>query len=520
MSSKFAYLDVVTPLNKRGWSTDTAARLPLEGKNESNHYPQTIKLIFRATGGYAATGAVIVALSEFFRFGLVVNATTAGFAFLLAILLASIFFTPAVLIFMSVVATLAFDYFFLPPIGTFNISDPQDWVALVAFVATALIGGQLSARVRQREAQANRKRQEVDELYDLSQKLLSSGNPNELFNLIPIHLMESFNAGEAALFHSDKGDIFRSGINAPQLDGAQLKTVALSGIARYDSERSAYFAPVRLGAQVVGSFGISGSAVSHETLEAVGSLLAVAIDRARAVELLAKLEAMRESERLKSVLLDAITHDFRTPLTSIKVSATGLLDDLEFDRDQRKELLTIIDEECDRISNLVGEAAEMARLESDEVKLELGSHAVGELISAALAECREVTRERTVSIHGNNLELRLHVDLSLATKVLVHLVTNAHRYSSPGRPITIASDEADGFHFISVADQGPGIDETEVSMIFEKFYRGRHQRYRVQGTGMGLPIAKAIVEAHGGTIRVVSRVGYGSVFTVSLPVER
>lgn len=520
MSSKFAYLDVVTPLEKPEWRLDTVATYPLKGRNDSKDYFRTIRHIVRAIGGYAATGAVILALTEFFRFGLVVNATTVGFAFLLAILLASILFTPAVLVFMSVAATLVFDYFFLPPVGTFNISDSQDWVALFAFLTTALIGSQLSARVRLREAQANRRRQEVDELYDLSQKLLRAGNPNELFNLIPLHLVESFKAGEAALFHSDKGEIFRSGIDASKLGAAQLKAVARSGNALLDSERGVYFVPMRFGPQVVGSFGISGSALSRETQEAIGSLLAVAIDRARAVELLAKIEAVRESERLKSVLLDAITHDFRTPLTSIKISATGLLDDLEFDREQRKELLMIIDEECDRISNLVGEAAEMARLESGEVKLELESHSVGELISAAVADCREATQQRTVSVHVKNQELRLQVDLSLAKKVLVHLISNAHLYSSPGQPIAITVQESEGFHFISVADQGPGIDEMEISRIFDKFYRGRHQRYRVQGTGMGLPIAKAIVEAHGGTIRVFSRAGRGSVFTVGLPIER
>lgn len=520
MSSKFAYLDAVTPLNERKWSTDIAVARPSKGQTDSRDYPRIIKHIFRAIGSYAVTGGIVLLVTECFRFGLAVNATTVGFVFLLAILLASILFSPAVLIFMSLAATLAFDYFFLPPVGTLNISDPQDWVALFSFLATAVIGSQLSARVRQREAQANRKRQEVDELYDLSRKLLSAGNPSELLNVIPLHLVESLKVGAAALFHSAKEDIFRSGQDAPQLDALQLKAVALSGNAQFDSKRSVSFVPVRLGSQIVGSFGISGSALSRETLEAVGSLLAVAIDRARAVELLAKIESTRESERLKSVLLDAITHDFRTPLTSIKVSATGLLDDLEFDREQRKELLTIIDEECDRISDLVGEAAEMARLESGEVKLDLGSHTIGELISAALADCRIVSQERTVSVQIENQDLRLTVDLQLAVKVLVHLISNAHLYSSPGRPVTITSEEREGFNLISVADQGPGIDEMEVSRIFEKFYRGRHQRYQVRGTGMGLPIAKAIVEAHGGIIRVSSRVGHGSVFTVSWPLER
>jgi len=230
-----------------------------------------------------------------------------------------------------------------------------------------------------------------------------------------------------------------------------------------------------------------------------------------------KIESTRESESLKSVLLDAITHDFRSPLTSIKASVTGLLDDLEFDREQRRELLTIINEECDRINRLVGEAAEIARLESGEVKLDLASHSVGELLSAALAECKSVAANREICLDVKHQDSRLLVDLSLAKRVLVHLISNANLYSSPSEPIRIATHVRGGFLNISVSDRGPGIDNTEIDHIFEKFYRGKGQRSRVHGTGMGLPIAKAIVESHGGTMSVVSRPGEGSVFTFSLP---
>ena len=232
-----------------------------------------------------------------------------------------------------------------------------------------------------------------------------------------------------------------------------------------------------------------------------------------------KIQATHESERLKSVFLDAITHDLKTPLTSIKVSVTDLLYDLETDREQRKELLTIIDEECDRINRLVSEASEIARLESGQVKLNLVSYSVGELISAALADCRCGSSNREICVDVNHLDSRLFVDLSLAKRVLVHLINNAQLYSSPGQPIRITTKKHNKFYSISVADQGPGIEAEEIDHIFEKFYRGKNQRNRVQGTGMGLPIAKTIVEAHGGTIRVASCVEQGSVFTFSLPAE-
>jgi two-component system sensor histidine kinase KdpD len=217
------------------------------------------------------------------------------------------------------------------------------------------------------------------------------------------------------------------------------------------------------------------------------------------------------------VFLDAITHDFKSPLTSIKASVTSLLGDLVTDLEQRKELLTIIDEECDRIIQLVSEASEIARLQSGELKLDLASHSVWKLISAALAECRNAAPEREFSLDVKHPDSRLLVDLSLAKRVLVHLITNAQLYSSPGQPIRIATESSDKFCAISIADRGPGIREEEIGHIFENFYRGKNQRNRVQGTGMGLPIARTIVEAHRGTIRVISCVGQGSVFTFSLP---
>jgi two-component system sensor histidine kinase KdpD len=232
-----------------------------------------------------------------------------------------------------------------------------------------------------------------------------------------------------------------------------------------------------------------------------------------------RIRATHQSECLKSVFLDAIAHDFKTPLTSIKASVTDLLGDLETDREQRKELLTIIDEECDRINQLVSEASEIARLESGTVKLDLASCSAGDLISSALADCRRAISRREVCLDVKHRNSRVLVDFALAKRVLVHLITNAQLYSSPGRPIRITTQKQNKFYSFSIADQGPGIEEEEIDQIFEKFYRGKSERYRVQGTGMGLPIAKTIVEAHGGSICAITGVGQGSVFTFTLPVD-
>jgi two-component system sensor histidine kinase KdpD len=278
------------------------------------------------------------------------------------------------------------------------------------------------------------------------------------------------------------------------------------------------FVPIRMGVRTIGVLALRGSALSLETLEAVGSLIAVAIERAGAVENLMRTEAARESERLRSALLDSVTHDFRTPLTSIKASVSSLLSGGQLAPEQRQELLTVIDEESDRLNRLVGEAVEMAQLDAHEVKLELRPHSIREVIEAALEESKQVLEQ-------NPVEVRLPVqlpnavfDVTWITKVLHHLLENAVKYSQPGSPIFISAEVKGERLVTNVADRGSGIDDLERSLIFDKFYRGQSQRYRIQGTGMGLAIVKAIVEAHGGRISVTSQLGQGSVFSFGLPI--
>jgi two-component system sensor histidine kinase KdpD len=265
--------------------------------------------------------------------------------------------------------------------------------------------------------------------------------------------------------------------------------------------------------------GISGSMLSRQTLEAIGTLVAVAIERARAIEQLGLTEAAREGERLRTALLDSVTHALRTPLTSIKASVTNLLSNSSVTDRQRQELLTIINEETDRLNRLVGEAGEMARLDAGEVELELEPRPIEDVIAAALSKCPALG-DRVVNVNVQPNLPRVRVDLSRAREALVHLLENANQYSPAAQPITITAELAGEFVVTSVADRGAGIDDLEQSLIFEKFYRGKDQRYLVQGTGMGLPIAKAIIEAHGGTMSLTSQRGQGSVFSFTLPVER
>lgn len=461
---------------------------------------------------------IVAAITEVLR-KLEVNATTVALTYLLAILIVSTAWGLGVAVVMSLAAVAAFNFFFLPPVGTFTVADPQNWIALFAFLSVSVISSHLSSRARQRTEDASARRREIERLYKFSQQLLVTGNVIELLNRIPSQIVNIFEMGAAALFLADKQKIYRSGPGTPQLEAERLKAVVARDEPVIDAENSLCLIPVRLGVRTIGSLGISGPPLARQTLEALGNLVAIAMERARAVEQLGQTEATREGERLRTALLDAVTHELRTPLTSIKASVTSLLSNVDLSAAQRHELLTIINEESDRLNRLVSEAAEMSRLDAGDVELRLALHPIEDLIRNALEQCKSALGSREIRVEVPPGLPRVRVDLPRADEVLVHLLMNANQYSPADEPITISAESNGDFVVTSVADRGAGIDDPERSLIFEKFYRGRDQRYRVQGTGMGLPIAKAIVEAHGGSISVTTQPRSGSVFSFSLPIE-
>jgi len=472
------------------------------------------------TLGVVVSLTVLAGIIFFYRHVLHVNQTTVALSFLLAILAVSAVWGMAVSVFMSVLAMLSFNYFFLPPVGTFTIVDPENWVALFAFLVTSITGSQLSARIRKEAHEAHRRRREVERLYSFSRQLLGEGNVIQLMNAIPDYIVESFEAGAAELFLPQKDKFYRSGFGAAHLDEGKMKAAFLRDEIALDAEHTEYFIPVRLGVRPIGSLGISGSQLSRQSVEALGTLVAIAIERARAVEQLGQTEAERQGERLKSALLDSVTHDFRTPLTSMKAAVTSLLASPNSDSTQSRELLTIIDEECDRLNHLVEEAGEMAKLEAGEITLDLAPTPVNQIIGAALEHSKSALAGRKIDVRVAPGLPPVRADLERAKEALAQLIDNANLYSPKDQPITITAELTGDAVTTSVADRGPGIDDFEQTMIFDKFYRGKDQRYLVRGTGMGLPIAKAIIAAQQGNVSVTSQLGHGSVFSFTLPVDR
>jgi two-component system sensor histidine kinase KdpD len=467
---------------------------------------------------FSVSGLTVCAIAVVYFKWLHVNPTTVGFTFLLFILVISALWGLRYALFTAILSTLAYNYFFLPPLLHLRIADAQDWVALFAFLFTAVVASQLSDRARREAELSTQRRREVELLYAYSQQLLVTDNVFELLNAIPKYIVDSFGVKSAAMFVDEKRkSYYLDSASHSTFPLEQLQAISGRGEPVLDREHSVCYMPLRMGIRTVGSLGLAGCILSRETLEAVGSLTATAIERAKTIEKLTKAEAARESDRLRSVLLDSVTHDFRTPLTAIKASAETLLADIALDSSQRKELLTVIDEESDRLNRLVGEAAEVAQLDSHQMELHFQSHDIRELVDAAIRDSRHALQNHAVTVDIPDDLPSVRIDVTRVTEVLTQLLDNAGKYSPDAAAIHVTIERRSGELVTSVADHGPGIDSFEQEMIFEKFYRGKSQRAAIQGTGMGLAIAKAIVELHGGRIGVTSQLARGSVFWFSLP---
>ena len=471
---------------------------------------------FRRALRLVAAPAIVVLIITFHSSLVSVNHTTVALTLLLAILGISTWWGLLEATIASLVAVLGFNFYFLPPVGTFTVQDPQNWVALIAFLVTAVTASQLSARAKRRTREAVERQKELEGLYALSQSLLLSGSARSASQDLVSRVVKILGVSTAAFYTRSTDEVFRWGPESPLISDEQLRAEREEAVI--GARKDYAIVPVRLGGQALGNLGLAGPLPSEAVLNAVAYLVAIGIERARALAEASHAEAARQSEVLKSALLDALAHDFKTPLTSIKAAATSLLGQAR--PAEEKELMSIINEEADRLNQLVAETLEMVRIEAGKLHPERRPHEVSEVIYSALADLKPVLLDRPVDVRLQNDLPLAEVDFDFIQQVLKQLLDNAVKYSPAQSPLTISARAGEGRIVISVADRGSGIDESERMRVFDKFFRAREHRFRVPGTGMGLAIAKGIVEAHGGKIWVTSEPGQGSVFSFSLPVYR
>src|SRR6202165_126282 len=461
----------------------------------------------------------LVAAITFVFFRLIhVNATTVGFFYLVAILVIATWGGLLEASVSSVVAMLCFNFFFFPPVGTFTVADPQNWVALFAFLATALTASQLSARLKRQRKSALDRQREMERLYALSRAILLTDTTQPTAKQIAHQIAQAFECPAVALYDRNSHQVYVAGPEVfPNID-AKLRESAIRSSVLHEESDEILITRIRLGGEPIGSLAVKHAFMSDAALQSLLSLVAVGLEKAGAQEEVNRAQVARQSEELKSTLLDAIAHEFKTPLTSIKAVTTDLLSNPEESLSQEQRgLVTIADEGADRLARLVTEAIQLARIEGGKFQLNRGIHFPSSLLSAALRQTKSLTDGRELKMEAaEGLPLVL-VDAELIQMVIAHLIDNAVKYTPQGSPIVMGARSAQSGVVFHITDQGPGITQEEQSRIFEKFYRGRVGQH-LKGAGMGLAIAREIVRAHGEDIWVESSPGKGSKFCFSLPI--
>ena len=464
----------------------------------------------------AMTAAALLVVLVYRRI-LHVNQTTVALTFLVMVQMAAFRWGLIYSVCLSVVCTLLYNYFFLPPVGSFTIADPQNWIALLAFLASAIFISKLSENERRQTELSEVRRKEMERLYEFSNQLLMEENVHDVASHAPRVVASIFAFEGVILYLTESDTAYSSDPRRPFVSIEELRTAARLPDGPRPRSEEISIVPLVLGMRASGSIAMTKAGYSEGLYEAIGGLLAIALERASALDRFSRVEAAREGERLRSALLDSVTHELRTPLTAIRAAATSLSSQPSLEESQRREMFAILDEESARLDRLIGQAVEMAQLDTDGIKVRFEPQRLQEVLDLALEDCHSLLRGRPVTVDLPPDMPSILLDRELIRRVLRHLLENAARYSPAGSPVHIRALLGGDRLLVSITDQGQGIDDAEQAYIFDKFYRGSRQRL-LHGTGMGLAIARAILRAHSGGIEVVSHRGEGATFTFWVPL--
>jgi two-component system, OmpR family, sensor histidine kinase KdpD len=445
-----------------------------------------------------------------------VNATTVGFAYLLVVLIiASTWgFVEAAL--SSILATLVFNFFFLPPVGTFTIADPQNWVALFSFLATSLIASRLSAKAKARALEAIERQQDVERLYSFSRAILLIDRTGPFPRQLAEKVVEIFKINTAVLLDRRTDEMYRVGGTSED----DLENHVRAAVAGVDSFRASgadcVVVPILHGTEAVASLGLRGPKMPQSLLNGIANLVAIGLERARAQDLAQQVEAARQSEQLRTTLIDAMAHEFKTPLTLIRAATTSLLANPDRPSDVLNEQLKIADEEAEHLKELIDNAVEMARLDTAHIDVHPEISNLQDAVREVLASMRTEIDERRVRVVCDQLLPAMGFDRRLMKLAIKQLLDNALKYSPSETPVEIALYESNGAITLEVANYGNGIPLEEHGHIFERFYRSPSIKNQIPGSGLGLSIAHSIVQAHNGELSLSSEPGR-TAFRITIP---
>ena len=479
-------------------------------------------------GGIAAMTAALRLLG-------VANATTIALSYLLVVLFVASLGDVVTAVVTSVTAMLCFNFFFMPPVGTFTIADPQNWVALVAFLVVSVVASRLSTSARAKAQEALDRRNELTRLFDVSRDILLTTEREGALAAIARHVSRRFELDTVAICvpAADGGwRVEHGGAASPQLAATDLDRAFASstGAVEFDARTRSYgghreiasqlgpiaLAPVRVGARAVGLLATGGRALEAGTRDAVAGIVAIALERSEFLEERRGAELARQRAELSSALLASLSHDLRTPLTAIRTAVSNLDSDV-LPEDQRRDQARVASGQLDRLTRLFDEILDMARIDAGTVQPQRAWVAPSEIVEAAIAQASVALAGRDVRVDARD-DVAVETDPRLAASALAHLLENAAQYAPDG-PIAVRGwTDPEGLR-LDVRDEGPGLQAQEIERLFEPFYRGELLRHRVPGTGMGLAITRGLVAADRGRVWAENIAPRGACFSIAVPAR-
>jgi two-component system sensor histidine kinase KdpD len=463
-----------------------------------------------------AAASAVLALLTYFAFIWQINLLTVGLLFLLIVVATATQFGFWQASFISVVAVLLLDYFFEPPLFSFEVENSGIFVALVIFEATALTISRLHGREMRVAKEAALHRAEMEQLYELSRSSLLLDLRQPQGPQLAILIQRIFGVRAVALFDLNLSRQDRMGDwDAGEEDLA--KECYLRDASQDDSSTRTWQRVLRAGPGSVGALVVRGK-LSSLVVDALASLAAIAIDRHQWVDKEERTENAKKGEQLRATVMDALAHEFKTPLTAVQTASSGLLE-LGGLTEAQRDLVTLIDGEAVRLNKLCTQLLKAAKLETRQVGLVTVEVKVLDLVREVLAGHPVETGRNSIQVSVEDPLLTVRADRELLAMILAQYIDNARKYSTAGTPISIAARASHNDVLISVHNFGSVIRIEDRERIFERFYRSPELREAVSGTGIGLSVARKAAEAHHGHVWVISDGMEGTTFFLSLPIN-